>query len=250
MLAVLAVVSACRVDTTVAVVVRPDGSGAVTVQAVLDREATERLGADPAAALRLDDLRAAGWRVQGPTVADGALRVTLTKSFAAADRLGPVMAELGGAEGPFADWRLTTDNAVTSSSYQLTGTVRLTGSLDQFSDAEVAAALDGFATGRSPEELSNELKAGALRLTVSADLPGEIDEATGLTRDGEAAPSWSTELGTGSPVTREVTVTTSATDRSSVLFGLIGVVLVVAAVVLFVAGRRAGARRRRAVPPA
>ena len=158
----------CRARADVLVAVEPDGSGTVTVTATLDPDAVAQVG-DVAAAVKVDDLRSAGWKVTGPKKAGADTFITVSKPFAEASRLGAVLEELGGPDGPFPGWKLTSSNSFTVSSYELTGKIRLTGSLDQFSDSDVAAALDGFATGRSPEELTAALQddPGALTLNVA-----------------------------------------------------------------------------------
>ena len=236
----------CKARADVLVAVRPNGSGTVTVTATLDPDAAAQVG-DLATAVRVDDLRAAGWKVTGPTTSGGNTVLTASKPFAEQRRLGAVMEELGGPDGPFPGWKLTSSNSFTVSSYELSGKVHLTGSLDQFSDGDVAAALDGFATGRSPDELKAALAApGALTLGVSVVLPGDLDEARGLTEKdpGAGAPQATYRLGDGTAVDRSVAVTSSATDRSAVLWVIVGGGLIVLAGLLFVAGRRQARRRR------
>lgn len=238
---------ACQVRTDVDVAVEPDGSGTVTVTARLDADAVEQLGADPADAIRLDDLRAAGWEIDGPR-ADGADTVIeASKPFGRADALGPVMAQLGGADGPFRDWSLATDSSFTVSTYELEGTVHLTGSLDQFSDTDVAAALDGFALGRSPEEIAAALEADpeAFRLGVEVRLPGSFDHVEGLdaVEDTDGVARTTIVLGSGEETTTDVVLRSSESDRSSVLWMLVGGGLIVCSLVLVITAQRVARRR-------
>ncbi len=54
------------------------------------------------------------------------------------------------------------------------GRVVLTGSLDQFGDSDLTAALGGLPLGRTPEQLQAELgKGGTIPLTVQVTLPDE-----------------------------------------------------------------------------
>lgn len=250
LLAALVILVGCRARADVLVDVRPDGSGTVTVTGTFDEDAVAQLGGDVAAAVRTDDLGAAGWSVSEPTTSGSDTVLTLSKPFASADRLGAVLEELGGPEGPFDGWKLATSNSFTVSDYELTGRLRLTGSLDQFSDADVAAALDGFAVGRSPEELAAAMAADpdALTLAVAVRLPGEVDQATGL----EAQESGSDDvvaidlrLGTGNATDSAVLVRSSESDRSAVLWIVLGASLIVAAGLLFVAGARRSRRPGR-----
>lgn len=247
--AVLAMAGAgCRARADVVVDVEGDGSGSVTVTATLDDEAVEQLG-DLDSALRLDDLEATGWSTDGPTKRGDVTVLAVTKEFGDASQLGPIMTEVGGTGGPFRDWKLTSSNSFTVSSYELSGTMNLTGSLDQFSDSEVAAALDGFATGRTPDEIAAALKddPDALQLGVGVSLPGELENATGLdpTDPDPNVAAKHYRLGDGIAVDTVIDLRSSASDRTSVLWILVGGALVVAAVVLAVAGRRQATRSRR-----
>lgn len=66
-----ALLSACQVDTTVRIAVEDNGSGKVALRTVLDAEAANELGADPVAAISVDDLRNAGWEVSVRRVEGG-----------------------------------------------------------------------------------------------------------------------------------------------------------------------------------
>jgi len=248
-LAMLSLVVGCQARADVRVEVEPDGSGTVRVTGTFDEEAVQQLGGDLGAALRLDDLRDAGWTVDSPQTSGSDTVLVISKPFAAADRLGAVMDELGGSSGLFSGWKVTSSNSFTVSSYEVSGKVRLTGSLDQFSDADVAAALDGLAVGRTPDEIAAALAEDpdALSLSIGVMVPGDIDELRGVSEKdpGAGSPSADFRLGSGTASDVDVVVRSSATDRAPVLWMLIGGALVVAAVLLLVAGARA--RRRR--PP-
>ena len=175
MLAVAFVATACQVDTTVDIAVDDDGSGRVTVTAVLDAEAAAKVP-DLDQSLLLDDVRKAGWRVVGPDrTAAGGWRVSATKPFADPSQLPAVMAELGGEGGPFRDFTLTRDDAFAKTTYRLEGTVDLSGGIDAFGDDALRQALGGTTTGRTPEQLAAE--AGrplpeALRFRCGPTCPG------------------------------------------------------------------------------
>ncbi len=82
------VLSACRVDTSVTVSVRDDGSGVVAARVVLDASAVKAAeigGTKLEDAVRLGDLTAAGWKSSGWVRAKtGGATLTLTKGFARA----------------------------------------------------------------------------------------------------------------------------------------------------------------------
>src|SRR5438477_12890993 len=68
--AALVVLCGCRIGVQVGVEAGPDGRGSVQAVVSLDREAAGAVP-DLAAGLRVDDLRAAGWTVQGPRSVGG-----------------------------------------------------------------------------------------------------------------------------------------------------------------------------------
>ena len=63
---VLLLLSACRMEIDVNVLVSEDGSGSVEVVVGLDEDAVERIGGDLSAVMEVDDLLASGWRLDGP----------------------------------------------------------------------------------------------------------------------------------------------------------------------------------------
>ena len=98
--------SACQVVLTTGVDVTRDGTGRVTAGLGLDADAVKEVG-DVATALRLDDVRQAGWQVEGPRKeGDGLTWVRASKPFADPDQLPAILAELNGADGPFRDFRV------------------------------------------------------------------------------------------------------------------------------------------------
>lgn len=188
-LVVLVVVcAACKVDARVSVIAERSGSGTVNVRVVLDRAAADRLG-DPATALRLDDVRAAGWDLDAPDVTRSGLVLNATKRFQSPDDLQSVLDEAGGKNGVFRGWVLKVDDGFSSTDYRLGGAVHLTGKLDQFSDAEIAKALDGLPLGRTDDELAKALgpRRDAVSLSVRAALPGSGEAQEDFTiGDGSA----------------------------------------------------------------
>jgi hypothetical protein len=143
----LVVLAGCQVHVNVEVEAADDGSGTVTVRVGFDDGALTRLG-DPSTALRLDDLAQANWRVTGPKKDsdDGLTWWTASKPFANADELAVVLSEVAGPEVVRdVRWdRTETDDDVT---VRLQATIDLTTGVQAFSDADVAAALDGDAFG-------------------------------------------------------------------------------------------------------
>ena len=243
MLVVLAAVvaGACQVHGEVAIDVAEDGSGTVEVRVVLDREAARRLG-DPATAIRSDDLREAGWDVRDPERAeDGSLTLVGRRAFSGPDQLGPVLEEIGGSDGVFRAVSLRVEDGFGSAEYELAATVHLTGSLEQFSDGELAAALDGLPLARSPEELAAE---GAddpatATLGVSVELPGGTPRTTGSIEDGRA--TWTFPVTGGEATDEQIRVaTTTSSGRTGplVITAAIAGVLALVALVIGLLRRR------------
>ena len=235
--------AACQVHTEVGIDVSEDGSGTVEVTVTLDREAAGRLG-NPATALRLDDLRQAGWKVDDAAPLDGGgLRLVGRRDFASADQLGAVLDEVGGADGIFTGTELAVSDGFSSTTYDFTTTVELSGSLEQFSDAELAAALDGLPLARSAEELAAEgaTEPDAATLDVVVDLPGGSPETNGEQVDGTA--TWSFSASGGEAVSEQLRATSTASGAPVVLFVAIAVVAALGAIAALVVGL--AARRGR-----
>lgn len=164
--------AACKVDTSVDVVVQPDGSGTITLTAVADAELVAK-APGLAEDLRFDDVEAAGWTVEGPTVTDdGGLQVVVSHPFATVQEATALLQSLNGPDGPLHDvvlGRTVTDDDITTT---LSGSIRVSNGLDAFADPDVLAAIGG-----SPyaDDLAaaNLRPADVLTFTFTADLPGD-----------------------------------------------------------------------------
>ena len=120
-------------------------------------------------------------------------------------------------------WTVSVHDGFGSTSWKVTGTVHLTGSLDQFSDPDLAAALDKLPIGRTADELKAEIggEAKPFPLRVRVDLPA----------DSEGRSAWSFEVGDGTKVDQAVSVEASrrsSTPMTLVLIGVIAAALAVA----------------------
>lgn len=239
--AALLVATGCRVDVTVDLVVRPDGTGEVAVTATADADVVD---AAPGLAddLRFDDVTAAGWVVDGPTAtADGGLTVTLRHGASSAEEATNLLRSLGP---PFADVRVdrTSDGDTTSTA--LSGRLVLDGGFDAFADSDLLAAVGGTpfaddlaAAGSTP--------ADSMSVVLRATLPGAI-ETTGRATDGTV--TWSAPLDGSS-----ADLATSAEQRpapawasilsvTALILLIAWVALIVAVAVVVVRSRRRGSR--------
>ena len=185
--------TACKVDATVDVAVKADGTGIITLTAVADADVVAQ-APGLAEDLRFDDAIAAGWVLTPPAATDaGGLQVVLTHQFTTVEQASALLQSINGAAGPLHDVVLTrtvTPDDITTS---LGGTLRVDGGIDAFADPDVLAAIGGSpyadniaATGLRPTDV--------VTFTFTADLPGEpTTPATGTT-GGEQVLTWSVPL--------------------------------------------------------
>jgi hypothetical protein len=224
--------AACKVDTTVTVQMHDDGSGVVSVTAVLDPDAVksaEAGGGKLEDRVRLGDLAPAGWTVQPwARAADGSAQLTLSKPFDDPAQATAILKELNGTVGPLRDVTVTRDTGTFSTSYGTTGTLDLkevqTGLT---TDKDVVGSLLGQAVdaGAVDQSLVADLR-DSFGLTVKVDLPGGTPIVKGT--PGKVTP---------------VDASTSVLDSTRVILVTVAVVLVVLAIVVLLwPGRR---RRRR-----
>lgn len=152
-----------------------DGGGDVAATVSLDREAAEQVP-DLAEQLRVDDLKAAGWRIEGPAPAPGGrTQIKAIKAFASPVEATHVFGELTGPNGAFASLRLARNRSLLKTRTSLTGAVDLTAGLEAFSDEVLKERLGGLPLGVEPEKLEAELGkplADVFGFRLTADLPG------------------------------------------------------------------------------
>ncbi|MDQ3681374.1 MAG: hypothetical protein M3378_12720 [Actinomycetota bacterium] len=171
----LVLLTGCQVKLDVDLTARPDGGGEVRAKLVLDKDATAAVP-DLAQDLRLDDLEAAGWSIEGPSrQEDGETRVEASKSFttpAGADR---AVEELSGPKGPFGDLRLRVDRSFLETRTSVEGAVDLSTGVEGFSDDVLKQRLGsplGVDVATVERQLGKPLEE-MLEVTVRARLPGE-----------------------------------------------------------------------------
>ncbi len=172
--AVVAVLSACRLDLDVQVAVDDDGSGSVAVVATVDAAALERIGGDLGAVLALDALQGEGWLIEGPTaLPDGGATVRASQRFEDPAGAAAVFDELAGVGGPFRDLAVTRSQSLFTTTWGFRGTV------DLGRDAPLPAVTPGF-DGTQPgtfDELGRELGDALgrlIRFRVGVRLPGDV----------------------------------------------------------------------------
>ncbi len=227
--------AACKVDTTVSIKVRDDGSGVVTVTAVLDPDAVkaaETGGGKLEERVRLADLTRAGWTVQPwARAADGSAQIVLSKPFDAPDQVAGIMREVSGTAGPLRKVSVTRDRGLLSTNYDVRGTVDLAELQTGITtDPDVVAALTNqqVDVNAIDQSLLAEIR-DSFDLKVEVELPGATKTVTGIA--GKSRP---------------VDVSSSVTDTKRVALIIAAAVLLVLAVLVLVwPGRRRNRRRRR-----
>jgi hypothetical protein len=179
--AAVACTGACRVDVSVGLDARADGGGQVQITA------------------RLDDLRDAGWRIEGPTPQDdGGLEVVATHPFDDDEEAEALLEDVGALQ----DFDLEQERSFFTTTTKVHGTVDLQEGLGTFTDPDLEQAL-----GATPEAplgvgiAALEKRFGApidrlLGLQLAARLPGDLDadETNAPTIAGRTAV-WSPALG-------------------------------------------------------
>lgn len=203
--------ASCNVDMSVDVLMREDGSGTVTVTATADADIVKQaptLMTD----LRFDDVRAAGWTVQGPVATPtGGLQVVLVHTFATPTEANAVLAGLNGPNGPFNQLTLARTKSKGTTTYSLNGSLQVAGGLDAFSDTELFNAV-GATPYAAQIAAAGVQPAQAVSMHFQAKLPGTVKTST-ATAGSASSPtglSWAVPLdGTA------VDIATNATHTDS-----------------------------------
>jgi hypothetical protein len=199
--------SACRVDATVDINVKADGSGALAVTAVADADVVKQ-APGLAEDLRFDDAVSAGWAVTTPAAtADGGLEVRLTHSFATPEEATALLQSINGPGGPLHGAAITRAINTNGTTVALTGSLRVDG-LAAFADGDVLQLIP-TAPYADQVAAANLSPTQAVGITVRASLPGKIVAPSGTVKDGSV--SWLVPLD-GSPVDM---TTTAVDDHSS-----------------------------------
>jgi hypothetical protein len=188
-LVAVVLLAGCKVNATVDVTLRADGSGTVAVKITLDADAVQRLttGGPLETAVPLDDLRGAGWRVSAwKTAKSGAATITLTHGFVGQKQLADLLADLTGSNGALRNARITRTRGWFSASDKIALTVDLRDvAAGVRSDEELASRLQaaGLDVDSLDAQLSGELR-DALRVTVRVRAPHEPFQSTGFRGGG------------------------------------------------------------------
>lgn len=266
LVAALAVLAGCRVDVAVDVQMAQNGSGTITVTALADAAV---VAAAPGLAddLRLDDVRAAGWTVDGPSdTADGGLQLVLRHDFSTPEQATALLASLNGPQGPLQAVLLSRDATDSAITYTVSGKAGLEAGLASFADPDLLAAVGAEPYADQVRE-ADVNPADAVAITLTMRLPGEVESTTGEqgaggmlgeAPDATVAPFLTWSVPTDGSSTDLATTTRESLERGGIwsplatvaLVALVAwIVLSLVLVALVVRKRRQVRRRRRRVTP-
>jgi hypothetical protein len=186
---VLVLLSGCRADVAVGIDVKPDGSGKIQVEVTVDKDVTDQV--DLSSALKVDDLRQAGWTVSGPQRRPGGMTaVTATMGFTDPAGAARAMDQISGPGGPFRSFRITHHSSFFTNRTSFRGTVDFTQGVQGFSDPALTDALGG--TKALEQQLNGPIN-NVVHIQVSVRMPGSV------TSNAPAGPGngavWKPQLG-------------------------------------------------------
>ncbi len=179
-LAAIVALTACKVDATVEFTTDRAGVGAVVVSVTADAEvvqAAPELTAD----IRVADLQAAGWIVEGPSPQpDGGLSLVLRRPITTPQDATAVLEQLSGPDGPFRNLVVTQQRSFANVTTKVTGAIDVTRGLSGLIDANVAQLLGGepYAQTLLDRNLTLDQVFG---LRFVATTPGVVQTTDGVT---------------------------------------------------------------------
>jgi len=191
---------ACQVRVTGGIDVDPGGGGTVRAGLGLDAEALATVG-DVNTALRVDDLRQAGWKIDGPRKEDDGLTwVRVSRPVADTREAVTALAQLSGPEGPFRNLTVTSTRTLFRNRTSLTGAVDLSSGLTGLADADLLSKLGGglpLDLEGLRKEYGTDLDRD-VRVSFDARLPGSVDANTKEKSGGRLV--WRPPLGGNLPI--------------------------------------------------
>jgi hypothetical protein len=141
-LSAVALLSSCRVDQSISLDVKPNGTGKVTVVVTADKDIVTKV---PSLAqdIRTDDVKKAGWTVEGPTkTKSGGLTIQLTHDFDTPAEATAILSQVSETRGPLHELVLARSGKDTNSTWSLSGRLEVNGGLNSFIDDAGLELLD------------------------------------------------------------------------------------------------------------
>lgn len=245
-LALAVICASCNVDMSIDVVMREDGTGTITVTATADAEIVAQ-APSVMTDLRFDDIRAAGWTVEGPAATPaGGLQVVLTHDFRTPKEATAILATVNGPSGPLNAITLARNTTNGTTTYALSGTLQVAGTLDAFSDSDLFNSLG--ATPYAAQVAAAGLQPGqAFTVHFQAKLPGTVKTST-ATAGSASSPtglSWAVpadgtvvDVGTVSTQKESRNMWASPLARAAKIAMLAWIVVAIGFLVYVIAARR------------
>jgi len=191
---------ACQVRITGGIDVDASGDGTVRAGLGLDDEALRTVG-DVGSALRVDDLRQAGWKVDGPRrEGDGLTWVRASRTVSSTAEAATALTQLSGPDGPFRDLEITSSRSLLRNHTTLSGSVDLSGGLTGVVDPDLATKIGG-ALPLDLDGLRKEFGADldkVVQVSFEARLAGSVDANTKEKAGGRLV--WRPSLGGRLPI--------------------------------------------------
>jgi hypothetical protein len=204
------VLAGCRLDVAVDMVVEPDGTGTLSVVVTADPELVAA-APDIADELATDDIRAAGWAIDGPvpTPAGGSI-VTLSHEFSSAEEATNLLQSIGP---PFNQMSVTRNASGDDTTTRLSGLLGLPDGFETFADEALITAV-GAVPFADEIAAAGATPASALGATITVALPGELDESqSNGTELGDGRLEWVVPFDGSVLDWRAVTVQSPGDDR-------------------------------------
>lgn len=192
--AALLLLGACEAGVYVGLDADDRGGGRVKAVVTLDRAAQQLVG-DLRGRIRVDDLRDAGWEIDGPEKVAADLRITATKKFGSAAGAARAVRELDASSGLFNNFEVKQQRSLLRTTTRFRGTVDLRKGVEAFSDETMSREL-GSPLGATPDEFADRVGGSlddALPITVGVSLPGDVS-SNAPTESGNPA-AWHPKLG-------------------------------------------------------
>lgn len=229
--------------TNIAIDVKENGSGTVTVEVGLDEDAVKK-APNLDQSLRTTDLTAHGWTITGPVKEDdGFTYVRASKPFANPDEAVKIFNELSGPDGPFRDFALTRNRSFAHTKFRFTGTIDFAKGIESFSDSQLAQELDGKPIGddiKAIEQRINDSLDNVFQFQVRVRMPGGVTSNAPTQAVNGAV--WQPRLSETGPVSLEAS---SETTRWESILGSVAVGAAIVGLVLVLPVRYVVRRRRR-----
>ncbi len=213
MFALAVVCASCNVDMSIDVSMRENGTGTITVTATADADIVAQapgLMTD----LRFDDVKAAGWTVEGPAATPaGGLQVVLHHDFRTPKEATAILATLNGPSGPLNAVTLSRTKRDGTTTFAMSGTLQVAGDLDAFSDSDLFATVG--ATPYAAQVAAAGLQPGqAFTIHFQAKLPGTVKTSTATAGSASSPTGLSWAVPSDGTVVDVGTISTQKASRN------------------------------------